>query len=568
LPRYNIEMDNTLTSLTGLLKRGSTFYFQARVPVDCQAHYPKAIIKERLPANDLATAKALVVQRWTELHAEYARIRATGSKSKTQISPADAQRIISLAVESRLKADDEWRDAGVDDFDYQRMEELHADADQSERLSISRGQLDVHARAVTADWLIAHGYQIQEDSPEFIAFGRQLMKAQVAATRAMESRHRGEQSDTPEIMAKVNEGQIKPKESSAPLLSKVVGYFLDNYDQTIPMFAKHRATLQLLLKCIPDVPVARLKQMDIEDFAKLLCKLPPRWSDIARRTGRTPAEIAAMNQEEAISPKTFEYTYLASLRPFLAESRRIFGDVGFPAHLTTEGLKYRGSRKEGESKQRAFTEGELKRLFEGPEMLAYARSKSDHPKYWLPLLGLFTGARVNEICQLNPHSDIREEGGVWIFNFTEEGETDARITRRIKNASSVRTVPIHPELIALGFLKYVESVRVKDNKLLFPQWTPSKGKASYAAEKWFRVFLTEAGLRDETPGKNLVGMHAFRHTFLNRALNLGVLGAEALTGHVSGKSAVVRGYEGELGLKNKLAVLSQIKFDIAPPKPE
>jgi hypothetical protein len=78
-------------------------------------------------------------------------------------------------------------------------------------------------------------------------------------------------------------------------------------------------------------------------------------------------------------------------------------------------------------------------------------------------------------------------------------------------------------------MDYVNARRTVGAQLLFP-WKPSKGKASYNAENWFIEFLRDAGLRDDIPGKRLVGMHAFRSTFLNRAHNLRIDDAEWITG--------------------------------------
>jgi hypothetical protein len=52
-PGYTIEMDKKVTAFTGLLKRDNTYYFQARVPLEYQAYYSEAIIRERLPTFDL-----------------------------------------------------------------------------------------------------------------------------------------------------------------------------------------------------------------------------------------------------------------------------------------------------------------------------------------------------------------------------------------------------------------------------------------------------------------------------------------------------------------------------------
>jgi hypothetical protein len=70
------------------------------------------------------------------------------------------------------------------------------------------------------------------------------------------------------------------------------------------------------------------------------------------------------------------------------------------------------------------------------------------------------------------------------------------------------------------------------------------------------------GLRDLTPKRSLLGMHAFRSTLMNTALNVGVR-IESITGHSDeDKSSVVKGYEGEVWLKNKKLLLEKITFDV------
>lgn len=56
---------------------------------------------------------------------------------------------------------------------------------------------------------------------------------------------------------------------------------------------------------------------------------------------------------------------MAALRLFLKDSRRLYGDQGFPLHLTTDGINYTGTREEGEDKQRALRSAELVRLAYG-----------------------------------------------------------------------------------------------------------------------------------------------------------------------------------------------------------
>jgi hypothetical protein len=166
---------------------------------------------------------------------------------------------------------------------------------------------------------------------------------------------------------------------------------------------------------------------------------------------------------------------------------------------------------------------------------------------------------------MNPQVDVRQDGetGIWHLALTEESDADERIDKSIKNDPSVRTVPIHSHLIELGFLKYVERVKASGAKLLFPRFEPSRGRASPQGEKWFRGFMVQLGLRDETPGARLVGMHAFRSTLLAKArIGKPPVDVRPITGHAALAGPVVGGYEGELPLANKQEALEAVPFGI------
>lgn len=354
---------------------------------------------------------------------------------------------------------------------------------------------------------------------------------------------------------------------SIPTFKIVVDAFLESYrkDKKPAMFKKHRPVLTMFLEVIGNKPVNDIKQADINEFFSLLNKLPPRWQDECRKRKLSVKDLAKLDHAETLGPKSFDDTYKASVRSFLKVAKKDWQDQGFPTTLTTDGIEYQGDREEGEKKQREFRLAELERLFYGPEMQSFAADPTLEHCFWLPHLGLFTGARVNELCQLNPQTDILidVETGIYHLLITEETEGDARIEKSTKNVISRRKVPIHTKLVELGFQIYVERVKKTGGKLLFPAWKPSRGKASGAAEKWFRQLLCDIGLRDETLGARIVGMHAFRNTLLNRASNANPqIDATSITGHANDVSKVVRGYQGELSLTNKKRILEEIPFGI------
>jgi hypothetical protein len=130
----------------------------------------------------------------------------------------------------------------------------------------------------------------------------------------------------------------------------------------------------------------------------------------------------------------------------------------------------------------------------------------------------------------------------------------------VRKTGVQRQVRLHPDLVAHGFMEYVDRVKATGAKRLFPAWKPTRGRASIQAEKWFRELLAATGLRDETPGARAVGMHAFRHTLLTMAANSNpAVDARPITCHVNAtKSGAQRGYEGELSLANKMKRLQTI----------
>lgn len=338
--------------------------------------------------------------------------------------------------------------------------------------------------------------------------------------------------------------------SNAPLLLVVVDDFLKRYDPSAKaMFGKLNATLPIFVELIGNKSVDEILQADINRFFDDAQLLPVK-RDAKEFSGLPIRKIIETNTGPTISEKTFKSTYRACVSVFLNWAAVHYKDQGFPA-LSVDGAVYRGERADGINKQRAATTEELQKLFNNPKMKKYRANPETAHYFWLPALGLYTGARINELCQLNPFEDIKQDSttGIWYFHITDESETVASVDKSVKTNSSRRVVPIHSKLIEAGFLDYVERIKSGGHKILFPAWQPRGGKASANASKWFTRYLKSIGLRDETPGARLSGFHSFRHTFITHAMQNKIAGVFSITGHESevvdgfGKiSAVAKGY--------------------------
>ena len=158
--------------------------------------------------------------------------------------------------------------------------------------------------------------------------------------------------------------------------------------------------------------------------------------------------------------------------------------------------------------EKYFTQDELD-LVLGDSLKKYSLNKNRPERYWITMISAYSGTRLNEICQLDL-SDIQEQDGIWIFNLTNDLED-----KSIKTKSGNRIVPIHPHLLDLGFLDYVEEVRNQKQVKLFPNL--KKGSTSSygsAISQWFGRYLNKLDIKKT--GKNF---HSFRHTVVNQLIS-------------------------------------------------
>ena len=146
--------------------------------------------------------------------------------------------------------------------------------------------------------------------------------------------------------------------------------------------------------------------------------------------------------------------------------------------------------------------------------------------FWLPLLALYTGARVEELAQLQP-SDVKLAQGLgYYLNISDLDGKSAQL----KNEHSRRRIPIHPVLLACGFMQHVKDHQ--HSTYLFPDLKPNpRGKRSGYFSNWFSTYLRKkVGIADTRKV-----FHSFRHSFKDLCRKNGIEEAvhDALTGHKS-----------------------------------
>lgn len=201
------------------------------------------------------------------------------------------------------------------------------------------------------------------------------------------------------------------------------------------------------------------------------------------------------------------------------------------------GIKIKDRQKDID-KRHPYNDEQLKKIFSGS---IYYGCKSRgrrnstgtlivrDDKYWIPLIALFTGARMNEICQMDIkdiESEVHEGKEIYYFHFTDEADD-----KKLKNSGSKRKVPIHKELIDLGFLDYIKFAKKKKYSKVFPNLILDKTTNSYS-KLWGKKYAQYAEACDANIAKT--SFHSFRHNvidvFRNNS-NLSTIDYASITGH-------------------------------------
>jgi integrase len=144
-------------------------------------------------------------------------------------------------------------------------------------------------------------------------------------------------------------------------------------------------------------------------------------------------------------------------------------------------------------------------------------------RYWSPLICLYHGNRIREVMQLVV-SDFTAEGDLQCMTIQEEikgGQPEllaAGLARTLKNISTARTVPLHPHLITLGFLDFLQERRDANgvNALLFPSCIPGRGGKTPILGRAYEQAYLRFVKSDVGAG---LGNHGFRHQLEDRIRN-------------------------------------------------
>jgi integrase len=260
------------------------------------------------------------------------------------------------------------------------------------------------------------------------------------------------------------------------------------------------AVYKLCMDIIGDQPISEIGEDQALTYFETMQKLPANMNKMPAYRGKTLKEIIALNPQPMAT------------RTINKSLERISSLFKFATSKPKYDLRYNPfsgrSLDESDAQQRQpFTVEELIRLFGAAEhtQCEYKTTYS----YWLPIMGLLTGARLNELCQLHL-SDFEVVDGIHCISIRDEEEG-----QRVKNKSARRLVPIHDKLIEIGLIRYVERQRAQGQERLFPTLKLTEDGYGKMPSRWFGRFKERCGIME----KQTKVFHSFRHTFISSLLN-------------------------------------------------
>ncbi|MGV8865068.1 MAG: DUF6538 domain-containing protein [Pseudomonas sp.] len=510
-----------------LIKRGNTFWHRAVTPVDIRSSYPKTEETFSLGTKDPREAIILLHRAAAEVDERFAahrreQMRLAGP-AVADLTKAQVARIEELYFSHLLDEDECVRLDGF--FDHEEplpsgpvptFDEYAADSggfSDDARFMLARGKGDDFYRSEAEEVLSWDGLVIKLDerSPSWKLAVRAIQSAIVRAGEAITARNSGDVVATPEVA-------IAPAprvaQSSSPLASVVRSDWIAEKSTSAWVQKtrnEHSVWSQHFLDLVGDRPIGDYSKADGRAFKLALQRLPPNWNKqkpLKELSFAQAAQKAAELGLEPMSDKNINKIigFIAAFWNWAAEN---YDEVkGNP--LDKLKVKIKGNARDDRD---VFNVQQLTSIFTAPLYTGCQSAQSwsepgaamqnDSGRYWVPLISLFSGARLGEIIQLRT-DDVRDDSGVLHFALVDEGED-----QRLKTYSSRRRIPVHPELVALGFLKLVERRRASGERRLFPDLPMGEdGYYSSPFSKFFGRFLVTVGAKGQK-----TTFHSFRHTF-------------------------------------------------------
>jgi integrase len=201
----------------------------------------------------------------------------------------------------------------------------------------------------------------------------------------------------------------------------------------------------------------------------------------------------------------------------------------------------------------------------------FAPQNAGTDDWWVTLIAIFSGMRVEEIVRLRAAYDVVIQNGVPCFKIQVHDDG-----WQPKTPASIRDVPIHSNLLELGLMQKLAEQQAAGERYLFSSFTgrPSSDKRSAKFVSDFSRHKTRIGIDGDTT------FHSFRHSVVTILRNTPLAAAreswiDAVLGHEGApeegdnqgtrrprpkRSEGQTTYLGAIALENLVATVEAIRY--------
>ena len=536
------------------------FHYRRAVPPHLRAALGKGEFVSSLGTADASEAKRLYAEKHVEIERLIADLTAqTRRPGLVSVRAVTTRLVPSNAATSFIRMAAKDHLASLEATDQAALVE-HFPTDVPEHLESVAIEASLHRS--DPDWTLVQpiarrvlaetAFPISETTPEFWTLCAALNGAHIEHLKQHYYRISGEAAPFSHVPTGL-EGRLETEE---PIRKAGVGctirelirrYETDPSRQHVRAKTKASATAPaktLLMDVIGgDVELDDITRSQLITARQVLMDIPP---GVTRRyPGKSLVEAARLNRENdgpRLSQKTVnnQLVWVTAMFNFAERELLVKANPARQLGIRTDPAK--------EDIRRAWTTSELRSLLDSP---VFTDGKVDRSRFWVPLIALFQGLRLNEICQLYS-DDVMSVEGIPCFRVASNSARG-----QATKTNTTRIVPINPRLLQLGILKLLHNSDAESP--LFPELSSDKyGSVSAGLSKWFKRVTKARGF----PDKEIV-FHSFRHSFSDalRYAEVPPEKADALGGWTTGGGSSRRGYGSGYRPGDLLPEISKVTYD-------
>ena len=351
----------------------------------------------------------------------------------------------------------------------------------------------------------------------FLQITKEYVKAQITNHRIQEARARGDYLPEQAVFAApykpcehedvAQSSDVAPSNAEkALLLSELIEKYIEVKlsdgvwkAHSVP---DHRGRLSYLIDILGDVQASKVSREDVRRFRDTIRQLPPNRTKRKEYRDKSIEDIIAMKPATVLNIKTVN---------MIVEAASSLFEWGVKENILSfnpaKSLSVKDDRQDIGLRD-AFDKSDLQKIFFCKK---YIGNGFKHPSFfWTPLISLFTGMRLEEICQLRCEDVYESEtSGLFVIDVNARLSADGKVDKTLKNKNATRVIPVHKTLVEIGFIKYCNKMKDDGLERIFHELNKTAASPKYGKQpgKSFGKLVREL----EIEGNKT--FHSLRHTF-------------------------------------------------------